>query len=94
MKPHLDPQDVANELDAIRMKLFALIEDEDHQPYFQDGKDGSSLLEGLSGVFDDMTKMIAETGCQPQGCCSEPGSEAGVCTCGEVISGPFKCPIH
>jgi hypothetical protein len=71
MKAHLDPQEVANELDAIRMKLFALIEDEDHQTYFQDGRDGSNLRDGLTGIFDGMTKMIAETGKQPQGCCSD-----------------------
>lgn len=71
MKVHLDPQEVCNELDAIRMKLFALIEDEDHQHYFQDGKDGSNLRDGLTEIFDDMTKMIAETGKTPNGCCSE-----------------------
>lgn len=71
MKVHLDPQEVSNELDAIRMKLFALIEDEDHQAYFQDGKDGSSLLEGLTGIFDDMNRMIGETGRSPKGCCSD-----------------------
>lgn len=74
MKVTLDPQEVANELDAIRMKLFALLEDEDHQGYFQDGKDGSSLMDGLTGVFDDMTKMIAETGRTPQGCCERDES--------------------
>lgn len=71
MKAQLDSQEVADTIDAMRMKLHALIEDEDHQPYFQDGKDGSSLLEGLTGIFDDMTKAVAETGCTPKGCCSE-----------------------
>lgn len=69
MKVHLDPQEVCNELDAVRTKLFALIEDEDHQGYFQDGKDGSNLRDGLTGIFDDMTRMIAETGKSPKGCC-------------------------
>lgn len=77
MKAYLDPQEVSNELDAIRMKLYVLIEDEDHQGYFQDGKDGSSLCEGLTGVFDDMTKMIAETGKSPKGCCSDVEKRKG-----------------
>jgi hypothetical protein len=69
MNAFLDPQEVSNELDAIRMKLFALLEDEDHQHYFQDGGDGSNLRDGLTGIFDDLTRAISSTGKQPLGVC-------------------------
>lgn len=64
-------QEMANKLGEWQVTLLSVIEDEDHQPYFQDGKNGSNLLEALTGLHDGITESIGASGKEPKGCCSE-----------------------
>ncbi len=64
-------QEMANKLGEWQMTLLSVIEDDDHQPYFQDGQNGSNLIEALTGLNEDITKAIGVSGKEPKGCCSE-----------------------
>lgn len=71
MRGMIPAKEVVNQLGQLQMKLHAVIEDEDYQVFFQDGKDGSSLRDQLTGLFDDITSEIKSIGLEPKGCCSE-----------------------
>lgn len=60
-------QDVVEKLDELRTRLFGVIEEEGNQKFFEDGFDGSTCLEQLVGVHDEIVKLLK--GFKPKGCC-------------------------
>lgn len=64
-------QELVNKLGEWQISLLSLIEDDDYQGFFQDGKDGSNLLDGLTKLHDEIAATVRASGLEPKGCCSE-----------------------
>ena len=62
-------QEVVDKLDELRARLFCVIEDEGNQGFFQDEGDGSSCLDQLTGIHDEVVGLLE--GNKPKGCCGD-----------------------
>jgi len=63
-------QEAIDKIGEWQVSLHQMIEEEDYQEFFQDGKDGSTLMDQLTGLFDEMVGALK--GHTPQGCCTDP----------------------